>query len=100
MNDLVGFHELGDRLVSRFGNRLAPDDRVDLELYLWEEEAVMVNLLAGILVEDQVLITPDERDMVAELLDFFPPEKLHSTYFRRILDRAATLAALNVVDES
>lgn len=97
--DLAGFHEMGQSLVARLGSRLAPDDLADLELYLREEAAVMVNLLAGILVEDQIPIIPEERDMVAELLAFFPPGTIHSTYFSRILDRTATLTALNVVDE-
>jgi hypothetical protein len=99
VSDLNGFHELGERLVARLADRLSPDDRADLDLYLREEEAVMANLLAGILVQDQVPIRTQERDMLVELLGYFPPGTLHSPYYRRILDRDATLAALNVVDE-
>ena len=95
----AGFNELAEQLVVRLGDRLPEDARVELGWYLWEEEGLMADTLAGVLVADQVPIDRRELDMVTEMLGYFDPSTTNATTYPRIHERDATLAALNVVDE-
>lgn len=67
------------------------------------EEMLSVDWLAAALTEDQVPITPTERDTVGDLIAFFQDVVKTRDYPRVcsfVFDRDGTLAGLNVVGES
>lgn len=67
------------------------------------EEMLSVDTLSAALTEDQVPITPAERDTVRDLLTFFEVAIVQNEWYIKtfsfVFDRDGTLAALNVVGE-
>lgn len=98
MMDSARLVEVSTRLLDSLGDRIADRQETFRSLFWAGEEDVGVDMLVGELVARNIVVTPQERDMVRELLYHFDIEQLDEQYYPDLVRRDEMLSRLKVVE--